>query len=69
MIGQRGVREIVNGMGTPADGTRPGRALGRDDMLACKECGEVRTFEKTYKAGAVIYTLRYFICKHKRRTL
>jgi hypothetical protein len=37
-------------------------------MLACKECGEVRTISKTFKTGAVIYTLRYFICKHPRRT-
>jgi hypothetical protein len=33
-------------------------------MLACKLCGEVRTISKTYKAGTVIYTLRYFICTH-----
>ena len=36
-------------------------------MLACKECGEVRTISKTYKAAAVIYTLRYFMCKHPPR--
>ena len=33
-------------------------------MLACKQCGEVRTISKTYKAGTVVFTLRYFICKH-----
>ena len=33
-------------------------------MLACKVCGEVRTISKTFRAGTVVYTLRYFICKH-----
>ena len=35
-------------------------------MLACKQCGEVRTISRTFRAGTVVYTLRFFACKHPR---
>jgi hypothetical protein len=52
---------------------RPWRIKRREPVtiaLACKVCGETRTFSRTYTAGGEVgvrYTVRYFICKHPRK--
>ena len=33
-------------------------------MLACKQCGEVRTASETFQAIIGFYTMRYFVCMH-----